>query len=115
MKVEQGMNYRDAFEQVKDTTVFTTHTPVPAGHDIFSHQLLDKYFDSYLPTLDLSREEFFRLGENPVRPDGFNMTAFALRASKYHNAVSKKHERSAERCGSSSGRDDLWKRFPLTT
>ena len=91
MKVEQGMNYRDAFEQVKDTTVFTTHTPVPAGHDIFSHQLLDKYFDSYLPTLDLSREEFFRQGENPVRPDGFNMTAFALRTSKYHNAVSKKH------------------------
>jgi starch phosphorylase len=91
MLVEKGMNYSDAFEQVKSTTVFTTHTPVPAGHDIFTHQLLDKYFDSYLPTLDLPREEFFRQGMTPLRPDDFNMTAFALRTSKYHNAVSKKH------------------------
>ncbi|MFA6373288.1 MAG: alpha-glucan family phosphorylase, partial [Methanothrix sp.] len=90
-KVEGGMSYADAFEQVKNTTVFTTHTPVPAGHDVFSYQLMDKYFGSYLPTLDLSRDEFFRLGMNPSKPDGFNMTAFALRCSAFRNAVSKKH------------------------
>jgi starch phosphorylase len=90
-KVEGGMSYREAFEQVKNTTVFTTHTPVPAGHDVFSYQLMDKYFGSYLPTLDLSRDELFRLGTNPARPEGFNMTAFALRCSAYKNAVSKKH------------------------
>ena len=90
-KVERGMTYRDAFEEVKSTTVFTTHTPVPAGHDIFTYPLMDKYFGSYLPTLDLSREEFFRMGMNPDKPEGFNMTAFALRSSAYHNAVSKKH------------------------
>jgi starch phosphorylase len=90
-KVEGGMSYRDAFEQVKNTTVFTTHTPVPAGHDVFSYQLMDKYFGSYLPTLDLPRDELFRLGMNPAKPEGFNMTAFALRCSAYRNAVSKKH------------------------
>ena len=90
-KVEGGMGYREAFEQVKNTTVFTTHTPVPAGHDVFSYQLMDKYFGSYLPTLDLSRDELFRLGTNPARPEGFNMTAFALHSSAFRNAVSKKH------------------------
>ncbi|MCK9567187.1 MAG: alpha-glucan family phosphorylase, partial [Methanothrix sp.] len=90
-KVEGGMSYADAFEQVKNTTVFTTHTPVPAGHDVFSYQLMDKYFGSYLPALDFSRDEFFRLGMNPAKPDGFNMTAFALRCSAFRNAVSKKH------------------------
>ncbi|HNX40137.1 MAG TPA: alpha-glucan family phosphorylase [Methanothrix sp.] len=90
-RVEAGMSYRDAFEEVKDTTVFTTHTPVPAGHDVFSYQLMDKYFGTYLPALDLSRDEFFRLGTNPARPEGFNMTAFALRSSAFRNAVSKKH------------------------
>jgi len=90
-KVENGMSYRDAFKAVHDTTVFTTHTPVPAGHDVFSYQLMDKYFGSYLPTLDLSRDEFFRLGMNPARPEGFNMTAFAMRSAAYRNAVSKKH------------------------
>lgn len=91
MLVESGLSYQDAFELVRGTTVFTTHTPVPAGHDIFAYQLLDKHLGSYLPSLDLSREEFFRLGTNPAKPDGFNMTAFALRTSEYHNAVSKKH------------------------
>jgi glycogen phosphorylase len=90
-KVEKGMTYRNAFDEVKSTTVFTTHTPVPAGHDIFTYPLMDKYFGSYLPTLDLSREEFFRMGINPDKPEGFNMTAFALRSSAYCNAVSKKH------------------------
>jgi starch phosphorylase len=90
-KVEGGMSYRDALDAIQSTTVFTTHTPVPAGHDVFTYQLMDKYFGSYLPTLDLSREEFFRLGTNPSRPEGFNMTAFALRVSAFRNAVSKKH------------------------
>ncbi len=89
--VERGLSYKDAFEAVRSTTIFTTHTPVPAGHDVFSYQFMDKYFGSYLPTLDLSRDEFFRLGMDPAKPEGFNMTAFALRASAYRNAVSKKH------------------------
>jgi starch phosphorylase len=90
-KVEKGMTYRDAFEAVRSRTVFTTHTPVPAGHDVFTFQLMDKYFGSYLPTLETDRDAFFSLGTNPANPSGFNMTAFALRSSAYRNAVSKKH------------------------
>lgn len=90
-KVEGGMIYRDAFEAVRGTTVFTTHTPVPAGHDVFTFQLMDKYFGSYLPTLEMDRDTFLSLGVNPDNQSGFNMTAFALRSSAYRNAVSKKH------------------------
>ena len=72
--------------------MFTTHTPVPAGHDVFPFDLMDKYFGDYYPGLGLSREDFFDLGRNPADPDaGFNMTAFALRLSAYHNGVSVKH------------------------
>jgi starch phosphorylase len=77
---------------VRATTVFTTHTPVPAGHDVFPFALMDKYFESYIPLLEMSRDEFYRLGMDPRNPDaGFNMTAFALRMSAYCNAVSKRH------------------------
>ncbi|NPV63521.1 MAG: alpha-glucan family phosphorylase [Methanotrichaceae archaeon] len=90
-KVEAGSSYREAFEQVRGTTVFTTHTPVPAGHDVFSFQLMEKYFGSYLPTMELDRDAFLKLGVNPAGKSGFNMTAFAMRCSAYRNAVSKKH------------------------
>ncbi len=91
-KVETGMSYSDAAEQVRATTVFTTHTPVPAGHDVFPFTLMEKYFGTYIPLLEMDRESFFRLGVDPQNPAaGFNMAAFALRMSAYCNAVSKKH------------------------
>ncbi|MGA9097504.1 MAG: alpha-glucan family phosphorylase [Methanotrichaceae archaeon] len=90
--VENGMSYRDAADQVRSMTVFTTHTPVPAGHDVFPFPLMDKYFNSYIHMLELDRDSFFKLGIDPKDPlAGFNMTAFALRMSAYCNAVSKKH------------------------
>jgi len=107
-RVGAGMSYTDAFEEVRNTTVFTTHTPVPAGHDVFSYQLMDKYFGAYLPTLELSRDEFFRLGTNPARPECFNMTAFALRCSAFRNAVSKKHGEVSR-----SMWQQLWPEIPL--
>jgi starch phosphorylase len=92
-KVEKGASFKDASEKVKATTVFTTHTPVPAGHDVFSFALMDKYFGSYIPMLDLDRDSFYKLGIDPKDPAaGFNMTAFALRMSAYCSCVSKKHE-----------------------
>jgi glycogen phosphorylase len=89
---EAQMTYPEAVKDVRATSVFTTHTPVPAGHDVFPFALLDKYFGGYYPRLGLSREDFFNLGRNPADPNaGFNMTAFALRLSAYHNGVSVKH------------------------
>jgi len=91
-KVEKGMSYGDAAEMVRATTIFTTHTPVPAGHDVFPFSLMEKYFSSYISLLEVDREDFFRLGIDPRDPmKGFNMTAFALRMSAYRNAVSSKH------------------------
>jgi len=90
--VQGGMSYEEAAHQVKSTTVFTTHTPVPAGHDVFPFPLMEKYFHSYWPSLGLDHDSFLQLGIHPKEPHaGFNMTAFALRMSGHRNAVSRKH------------------------
>jgi glycogen phosphorylase len=90
--MQDGASYEDAAAQIKATTIFTTHTPVPAGHDVFPFYLMDKYFSRYYPLLGLNREDFIRLGFNPADPNaGFNMTAFALRMAGHHNGVSKRH------------------------
>jgi glycogen phosphorylase len=89
---EGGMSYEAAVREVRATSVFTTHTPVPAGLDVFPYELMDTYFSRYWPRLGLDRDAFYDLGRDPQNPGGgFNMTAFALRLSAYHNAVSRKH------------------------
>lgn len=91
-RVERGIKFDEALEQVRATTVFTSHTPVPAGHDIFPYDLIDRYFKIYYEALGIDRREFLKLGVHPQNPStGFNMTAFALRASKHHNGVSRTH------------------------
>jgi starch phosphorylase len=91
-RVQEGMSYDEAVERVRRTSIFTTHTPVPAGHDVFPFPLMEKYFHSYWPSLGLERDAFLQLGIHPDAPQaGFNMTAFALRMSRYCNGVSKRH------------------------
>ncbi len=95
---EEGMRFEDAVEKVRGTTIFTTHTPVPAGHDVFPFHLMDKYFSRCYPYLGLDRDAFLKLGIHPAEPaSGFNMTAFCLKISHYHNAVSKRHGEVARR------------------
>ncbi len=89
-RVELGMTFEQALELVRGTSVFTTHTPVPAGHDVFPFDLIDRYFGSYYPSLGIDRNTFLQLGLHPENPNGgFNMTALALRASAHHNGVSR--------------------------
>jgi len=91
-KVDQGVSYEEAIQQVQTTSVFTTHTPVPAGHDVFPFHLMEKYFSSYWPALTLDHDSFLQLGIHPEEPHaGFNMTAFAMKMSNYRNAVSNRH------------------------
>src|SRR5210317_1476658 len=91
-RIGDGMNYQQASKWVAKTSVFTTHTPVPAGHDVFPFYLMEKYFHTYWLCLKLDRDEFLKLGIHPEKPEaGFNMTALALRLSNYRNAVSRKH------------------------
>jgi starch phosphorylase len=91
-RVEKGIPFNDALVQVKGTSVFTTHTPVPAGNDIFSFDLMGKYFSNYYHQLGIDQDTFFQLGHHPCDSRSvFNMTAFAFRTTEYHNGVSKKH------------------------
>lgn len=86
-----GKSFQEAKKAARSRGVFTTHTPVPAGHDIFSNQQIDSYFHQYWTQLGLSRQEFLDLGtrrsNDPWEP--FNMTILALRLTKAANGVSK--------------------------
>jgi starch phosphorylase len=107
-RLEKGLSYEEAVEQVRNTSIFTTHTSVPAGHDVFPFELMEKYFINYWPALGLDREFFFQLGVHPEWPSsGFNMTAFAMRISGYRNGVSKKHAKITRRIWHS-----LWPELP---
>jgi starch phosphorylase len=91
-RIEGGMDAGTAIRQVKGTSVFTTHTPVAAGHDIFPADLIDRYLAHYYPLIGMDRGQFFALGMHPEQKDaGFNMTVFAMRMSDHHNAVSRRH------------------------
>lgn len=89
---EHGLSFAEAREAVAASTLFTTHTPVPAGHDAFTFDLIERYFYTYWPRLGLSREEFFALAHHDL-PWGprFSMTVLALRLSAFHNGVSELH------------------------
>ena len=97
----QDMDFLSALEAVAAHTVFTTHTPVPAGHDHFSHEMMMEYFKDSLPQLKISRDEFLALGYTSDSPD-FNMTALAIHCSRFQNGVSRIHGRvSSEICAES--------------
>ena len=92
--VQTGQSHAEAAEFVRHSTVFTTHTPVPAGHDIFPIHLIERHFSGYWEQLGLTRDAFLRLGEHPDAPtDGFNMTALAMRTCAHLNGVSREHGR----------------------
>ncbi len=59
---EHGLTFQEAIEAVRAGNVFTTHTPVPAGNDVFSISLIDKYFGDFWPKLGASRQDFLNLG-----------------------------------------------------
>ncbi len=86
-----AMDFNAALELVAANTVFTTHTPVPAGHDIFDHHQFSSYFRSFIKDLHEPEEHIIALGHSPDNPGGFNMTALALRGSRFHNGVSRIH------------------------
>ena len=97
-RVENGFSFEMAAEDVRRAAVFTTHTPVPAGHDRFPFYLIEKYFRGYWPSLKLDRDTFLRLGAHPDDPpQGYNMTALALRLCAHRNAVSRRHAEVSHR------------------
>ena len=90
---EKQVSFEVARDIASSKTVFTTHTPVPAGNDIFPIGLVEKYFKDFWPRLGISREEFLKLGMKPQEglDSGFNMGIFALKIAGKKNGVSKLH------------------------
>jgi glycogen phosphorylase len=90
--VEQGSSFDDALEDVRRTTVFTTHTPVPAGHDAFPFHLVEKHLAGCWGEIGQYRQRFLSLGEYDNGSGAqFNMTALALRTAANVNGVSALH------------------------
>ncbi len=90
---EAGLDYRTGRQVAGAGTLFTTHTPVPAGFDLFSSELMDKYFSNYIKQLGLGFQEFIAKGR--VRPqdqaEPFNVAALSVRHAPRRNAVSELH------------------------
>lgn len=96
--VASGYSFDEAKEKIRATSIFTTHTPVPAGNDEFPLWLTDKYFSHLWPELGLSHEEFIDLArhKNPWG-DTFSMPVLALHMTGYNNGVSELHGQVARR------------------
>ncbi len=90
---EKKVSFEIARDIASSKTVFTTHTPVPAGNDIFPIDLVERYFKDFWPRIGLDREEFLKLGMKPTEnlEPGFNMGILALKISGKKNGVSKLH------------------------
>lgn len=100
--VQQGLDFASSLEAVAASTVFTTHTSVPAGHDHFGDDMMAAYFEGFYRDLEITREEFMALGRVRGSHD-FNMTNLAIHGSRFQNGVSKIHGNvSARICR------DLW-------
>ncbi len=107
--VATGMPFTEAVAEVQRTTVFTTHTPVPAGHDAFPFLLIDRYLHSYWNQLGIDRNRFLALGYHH-EPWGevFHMTVLALHMAEWRNGVSKAHGEVSRRMWQS-----LWPDTPV--
>ena len=90
---EKQVSFEVAKDIVSAKTVFTTHTPVPAGNDIFPVDLVEKYFKNFWDFLGTDRETFLRLGMKPTAnmENSFNMGILALKIAGKKNGVSKLH------------------------
>jgi starch phosphorylase len=97
-EVIKGAPFKDAISRIRENTVFTTHTPVPAGHDVFSSLLMDKYFNGYWDSLGLARDDFLGLGQvDSTGANDFNMTVLALKMSNHCCGVSRLHGKVTRR------------------
>lgn len=106
--LEKGMALAEAIERVRSATIFTTHTPVLAGHNSFPLGFMEKYYHRFWESTGIGRESFLGLGRYPgLDPDRFSMTALAFRLSAQANGVSRLHGAVARKMWHS-----LWPELP---
>ena len=90
---DAGLSFDEAVESVRSGTVFTTHTPVPAGIDRFPRELMEKYFTTWCDEVGIPFDRLMELGHEPGEPadDPFNMAVMGLRLASHANGVSRLH------------------------
>lgn len=109
LMIDNKLDRKTAREVVFSSNVFTTHTPVPAGNDVFPIEMMQKYFVDYIKQIDMSMEEFLKLGKidpNNQKED-FCMTVLALNLSAENNGVSELHGHVSREMWK-----DIWKGVP---
>ncbi len=90
--IRDGWTQEDAIREIRSHSVFTTHTPVPAGHDVFSGDQIDTVVDDRWADFGMDRESFHALGHHPQLDHGrFHMTALAIRLCRHVNGVARIH------------------------
>lgn len=106
---KHGLDFNTALQVVAASTVFTTHTPVPAGNEVFHVDMMRKYFEGYAHDLGIGFDRLMSLGQPTVgaNPAEFSMTILALRTSRHANGVSKIHGKVSRRMWK-----DVWHGVP---
>jgi starch phosphorylase len=90
--LEEGLSFQEALEVVRASSLYTVHTPVPAGHDYFDEPLIAKYMMPLIQSLCIPWQQFMDMGRaNPGTPEKFSMSVFALNTAQEANGVSKLH------------------------
>ena len=97
--VDHGLTFAEAIEAARAGTVFTTHTPVPAGIDQFPRELIERYFKNWTAECGIDFDQLMALGHHPADPFGerFNMAVMGLRLAGLSNGVSKLHGQVSRR------------------
>jgi starch phosphorylase len=107
---ENGLSFEQAFEATRVSNVFTTHTSVPAGIDLFDSSLIYDYFSQYCEQGGFPFEKFLTLGRKDMQDpsERFSMAVLALKTSAFRNAVSALHRHVSQEMF-----QDLWPRLPI--
>ncbi|MDX1982718.1 MAG: alpha-glucan family phosphorylase [Bryobacteraceae bacterium] len=107
---DRKLNFQEALEATRRSNVFTTHTPVPAGIDLFDTGMMYDYFHEFCAAAGISFDELVGIGKrNPSNPhEPFSMAVCALQASSYRNAVSVLHRKISQQMW-----QDLWPELPV--
>ncbi|MBI2681048.1 MAG: alpha-glucan family phosphorylase [Candidatus Solibacter usitatus] len=106
---EHGLSFDEALDASRANNVFTTHTPVPAGMDVFDAGMMHYYFQAYCRDAGIDFDQLMALGRRRPsdRDERFSMAVLAVKTSSYRNAVSKLHRRVSQELWS-----ELWPGLP---
>ncbi len=107
---EDNLTFEEALEAARSSNIFTTHTPVPAGIDLFDPGLMYHYFSEYCAEVGIDFQSLMALGRrNPQnRDERFSMAVLALNISAYRNAVSRLHRQISQEMF-----HEMWPKLPV--